>query len=199
MKRLTIVLLIVAACLPAVAQTRIVLGANAGYGLEFITAQDSSKREIVTHLLQGGLYADIGYLRAEVGYAFTPSKPLSAMIDGVQSAPGLPDGAWQMKMLQVALLAKLPIPVGRVIVWPTVGLVSSLSLYFDIDGDGVDDSLFSEYFVAAGVGTDIPLTPISFLTAEALFAYDLQSSAGLYFDAFSWFDFTIKVGVGIRL
>lgn len=199
MKRLLVGLLILAVGLPAVAQTRMVLGANAGYGMEFITAQDTSLREIVTHLVQVGLYGDIGFLRAEIACAFTPSKPLSVMIDGVQSAPGLSDGYWQMRTLQVGVLAKLPIPVGPAFVWPTVGLITTVYLYFDVDGDGSADSAYEDFYVAAGVGADIPMTAISFLTAEALFAYNLQSSATWYFDSLSWFDFTIKVGAGVRL
>ena len=199
MKRLLVVLLILTVGLPAVAQTRMVLGANAGYGLEFITAQDTSLREIVTHLVQVGLYGDFGFLRAGIAYAFTPSKPLSVLIDGVQSAPGLSDGYWQMKMVQMTLLAKLPIPVGPVIVWPTAGLITTVGLYFDVDGDDSADSTYQDFYVAAGVGADIPMTAISFLTAEALFAYNLQSSAAWYFNSLSWFDFTIKVGAGVRL
>ncbi len=200
MKRIVVCVLLAAAGLPAFAQRFIVLGANAGYGLHSITAADETSRtEILTHAVKAGIFADIGFLRAEIEYAFTPSKPLSVLVDGVQSAPGLPDDYWKMQVFEVLLLAKLPIPVGIASVWPAVGLLSTLGIYFDMDGDGFSDLLLNDYYLVGGVGADIPLTPISLLSVEALFELDFQSTVGWSFTSFSWFDVTVKVGAAIRL
>jgi hypothetical protein len=204
MNKKVFLLLLAALALPASADTRFALGASAAYDLQFFTEVQPPTRKIITQLVHAGLFVDQTYLRLDISYAFTPAKPLSVKTDGVESAPSRPDDFWKMQLIQACVLGKLPIPVGPITVWPSLGLQYSVCMYLDSDGDGDNDSpsfdsLWDLYLVG-GVGIDVPIGAGFFVTGGVFFDYNLTPSPDRHFTAsYTWFDLTVKVGAGFRL
>ena len=204
MRKALSLLLFIALALPVSAEIRFSLGANAGYDLQFFTEVQPPTREIITQVLEGGVFVDATYVRFEVNYAFTPMKPLSVKTDDVESAPSRPADFWEMQMVQVGVSGKFPVAVGTITVWPSLGVLYSTCLYLDHDGDGdndvaVIDSL-NDFYLVGGVGVDIPVAAGIFITAGAFFDYNLTPLPDEDYTAtYTWFDFKIKVGAGFRL
>lgn len=204
MKKLLPLLLLASLALPVSADTAISMGVNAGYDLQFFTEVQPPTREIVTQLVEAGVFVDQTYVRLDVNYAFTPAKPLSVKTDGVESAPSRPDDFWKMKLIQASISGKLPIAVGPITVWPSLGLLFSACLYLDHDGDGDNDSStydsLGDFYVIGGVGVDVPIAGGFFVTAGAFFDYNLTPSPDEDSTAtYTWWDLKVRMGAGFRL
>ncbi len=202
MKRIAMVLVLAVAGLPAFAERFFVLGVDAGYTLQDVSFfYEGSSYDILANTIRAGVFADTRYLRASIGYAFTPSKPLSVMIDGVESAGGLPDDFWTMWIVDVRLLARLPFATAFGGVWPAVGLAWEWGMDFNTNynPDPVTNISIFEIFLVGGVGADIQLTRSVVLTTEVMATYDLLSTQGWAYSSFSWIDVSFRIGAGVRL
>jgi hypothetical protein len=204
MKKALSLLLFMALALPVSAEIRISLGANAGYDLQFFTEVQPPTREIITQVVEAGIFFDATYLRLDVNYAFTPMKPLSVKTDDIESAPSRPDDFWKMQLVQVGLLGKFPIPIATMTVWPSLGILYSTCRYLDHDGDGDNDvatyDSLNDFYLIGGVGVDFPIAAGIFITAGAFFDFNLTPSPDKDYTAtYTWYDFKIKVGAGFRL
>lgn len=204
MKKALCFLALAVLALPLSADTGISMGVTGGYDLQFFTEVQPPTREIVTQLVEAGIFIDQTYVRLDVGYAFTPAKPLSVKTDGIESAPTRPEDFWKMKLVQASISGKLPIAVGPLTVWPSLGLLFSACLYLDHDGDGDNDSStydsLGDFYLIGGVGVDVPIAGGFFVTAGAFFDYNLTPSPDEDFTAaYTWFDVKARVGAGFRL
>ena len=204
MKKSIWFLLFLVIALPLCAEMEFSLGTSVAYDLQFFTEVQPPTRKIITQVVQAGIFVDATYVRLDVNYAFTPAKPLSVKTDGVESAPSRPDDFWKMQLIQASVSGKLPIPVGSITVWPSLGLLTSVCLYLDHDGDGDNDvatydSLWDLYLIG-GVGVDVPIAAGIFITAGAFFDWNLTPRVDKdYTASYTWFDVMIRAGVGFRL
>ena len=204
MKKTLSLILFFAVAFAASAETGISMGAIAGYDLQFFTEVQPPTREILTQVVEGGIFVDQTYVRLDISYAFTPAKPLSVKTDGIESAPSRPDDFWKMQLVQASVMGKFPIPVGTITVWPSLGLLFSACMYLDHDGDGDNDvatyDALADFYLIGGVGVDVPIAAGFFLTAGAFVDWNLTPKVDEDFTAsYTWWDVKVKVGAGFRL
>ena len=204
MKKALWFLLFAAAAMMASAETGISLGAIAGYDLQFFTEVQPPTREILTQVVEAGIFVDATYVRLDASYAFTPGKPLSVKTDDIESAPSRPDDFWKMQLVQASVMGKFPIPVGTITVWPALGLLYSTCLYLDHDGDGDSEvatyDSMGDFYLIGGVGVDVPIAAGFFLTAGAFVDWNLTPSPDKdYTASYTWWDVKVKVGAGFKL
>ena len=149
----------------------------------------------------GYIFFDAAYLEADISFAY-------GMVSSVIKGGGLPlsGDAGSMLQLGFSLLAKYPIKLESVTIFPLIGAGYNMVLSYKVNGVSAEDAreYLSQFGLLAGVGLDFNLTNSLFLRAETLFqarfpmklmketadAVDMTAALGM--------GPVIKVGIGYR-
>jgi hypothetical protein len=161
-------------------------GVQAGFGLSNFSYRlefDEDNYYVASSsdtLIGFGAFFDATYVRLYLEYAMSlgTSRKQKTFSDGeedVEDADAPDNYAWSM--LNILLLGKYPIALGSVTVWPAAGILYSMTLSINTDGDEDPDDLadhdINDIFLSAGGGVDIDITSQIYVTLCALFHWNL--------------------------
>lgn len=217
MKRIFMLLLLVSLAIGAFAQIDISAGVEAGGGVNSLAVKfevDSDNYMEMSQLntiLGFGAFVDATYVRLSLDYGMALSRPamMKVVVDGDADSESvdLPDD-YSLSLLNIGLLGKYPISLGTITLWPALGILYSMVLSMDADGDGeaddLDDLDLNDFYISFGGGADISITSSLYVTISALFSWNLTpidlKDTDLIPDEVSYTGYRIvgKVGVGYK-
>ncbi|MGD0728098.1 MAG: hypothetical protein ABSB63_21435 [Spirochaetia bacterium] len=178
MKRLLLVLALV--CLTTVA-----FAFDIGAGLSGSYYMSSLKAQVIGIPTEGLItgvpfnfmaFVDAGYLQFNVGYRMVDGYHAKAIVNGtVQSEM---DVDAKLSYVSIAGYGKFPIELGPIVLFPMVGIeydlaVAGTSAGTKLTSQDLKDA--TEFWIKAGVGADIPITPQFYLRPELMLGYKLLS------------------------
>lgn len=187
MKKIIFIGFLVLIVTGAFGQIDISVGGQAGAGINTLSQKLEFDPDNYITLVQNdtlldfGVFVDAVYARLAISYAMslggTQTSKLFENGEEVDSiSADSPDG-YSWTFLNIELLGKYPIPLGSVNIWPTAGILYSMTISQDFNGDGVADDLsdlaINDLYVSAGCGLDVSVTNNIFVTGSALFSWNL--------------------------
>ncbi|MBN2533942.1 MAG: hypothetical protein JXB88_13715 [Spirochaetales bacterium] len=162
-------------------------------------------------ILEFGAFVTSTYARLTVSYAMSLGgfEELRTVDDGDETVTttGYPED-YTMSILNVELLGKYPIKLGSVVIWPAAGILYSMVLRLNLGNGGEDEDLtnytLNDLYLSFGCGADFTMTGNFFVTANALFSFNLTPNRLLDEDLeiiFTPSGYTIRgyIGLGYRL
>jgi hypothetical protein len=217
MKKLVLCSLFLVLSVAAFSQIAVSAGGQVGYAMSSMTDNIDVDADNFAHLSQTdnilgfGAFVDATYVRLNLEYAMAlnATRTLEWVAGGVtlfDETADSPDG-YSVNWFNIVLLGKYPIALGAVKVWPTAGIMYSMLLSMDSDGDGTADDLtdadMNDIYLVGGVGLDFDLTKQLFLTGSALFNYNLTPITVVDYelaDDESWttWQLAVRLGVGFK-
>jgi len=186
MKRIIFLWLMVFLATGVFSQIDISVGGQVGMG----AASSSFKYEVDSDnymtgtttdtMLAFGAFVDATYARLSLSYGMalggSTKSTLVVAGDETESTDDRPDD-YAVSVLNIDLLGKYPIKLGSVVIWPAAGILYSMVLSMDADGDGEDDDLadtaLNDLYLSLGCGVDFTISGNLFVTGCALFSLNL--------------------------
>lgn len=222
MKKLIILSLFLVLTMVAFGQVNFSLGANAGFALSSLTdkisvdADNYGQMSLSDNILTVGAFFDATYARLGVSFARSlgASAGLKAVVGGstvTDTTSNSPSG-YYVNMVDIRLLGKYPIDLASNIkLWPTAGVMYSMLLSMDMNGDGTADDLtnvdMNDFYIVGGCGLDAFITEQLYFTAAALFNWNLTpiqvkdytAPPSPQTESVTQWAFNAEVGIGYKL
>jgi hypothetical protein len=178
MKRLLLVLALV--CLTTAAFAfDIGAGVSGSYYMSSLKGQSSG---IPTEVLITGIpfnfmaFVDAGYLQFNAGYRMVDGYHMKGIVNGSVVAEADQDA--KLSYVSLAGYGKFPIELGPIVLFPMVGIEYNLAVAGTVAGTKLSSSDLkdlNEFWIKAGVGADIPVSPQFYIRPELMVGYKLLS------------------------
>ncbi|MBN2533946.1 MAG: hypothetical protein JXB88_13735 [Spirochaetales bacterium] len=186
MKRFMFLCLMILLAAGVFGQIDISVGGQVGLGFASTTTKyevDSdnySETSGMDTMLALGAFVDATYARLAISYAMSlgRSGKDKQVLGGDEESDTIetPDN-YYLNVLNIELLGKYPIKLGSLVIWPAAGILYSMVLSVNADGDDEADDLsdmeVNDLYLAVGCGVDYSITANLYVTGCALFNYNL--------------------------
>jgi hypothetical protein len=208
MKKILIsIVMVVMAAVSIMAQsltTDTLAGFNLSYGVPwYVQEKDGNKLTESQSMISAGIFFDATIIRLSADYSrsFGDYK-----INGESTVFGkdeITTDKYVKSSLDLTAIGKFPIDLGPVKLWGGGGVMYSLNLTEEYDGDDIsDDSSLNDFFLVAAAGVDVTLNEAVYLCPALTLGYNLTpnpwdyKASGVDYSGYMW---KLSMGVAMKI
>lgn len=179
-------------------------GVNLSYGVPwYVQEKGSSKLTESQSMMSAGVFFDATILRLSADYSrsFGDYK-----IKGESTVFGQTDMSsdkYEKSSLDLTVIGKFPIDLGLVKIWGGAGIMYSLNLTEEYDGDDISkNSRLNDFYLVAAGGVDVTLNDAVYLCPALTLGYNLTPNpwdykvSGADYSGYMW---KLSLGVAMRI
>ena len=177
-------------------------GINLSYGVPwYVQEKGSSKLTESQSMISAGVFFDATIIRLSADYSRSFGDYKISGESTVFGQNKITTDEYLKSSLDLTGIIKLPIDLGPVKLWGGGGVMYSLNLTEEYDGDDIsDDSSLNDFFLVAAAGVDLTLNEAVYLCPALTLGYNLTPNpwdskiSGVDYSGYMW-----KLSMGIAM